>query len=100
MLTHVVFFWLKPGLAAEERARFETGVRSLLSIPNLVTGSVGRPAPTEVRPVIDRSYDFGLLTVFKDLAAHDAYQVDPIHLAFIEQCKGYWTRVQVYDFED
>lgn len=99
MLTHVVFFWLKPGLSAEQRARFETGVKSLLSIPDLVTGSVGRPASTD-RPVIDRSYDYGLLTVFKDLAGHDAYQVDPIHLAFIEKCKEYWTRVQIYDFED
>lgn len=99
MLVHVVFFWLKPGITPEQEARFLTGVNSLVSIPNVVHGHVGPPSATEARPVIDSSYSYGLLTVFKDIANHDAYQVDPIHLAFIESCKQYWTRVQVYDFE-
>jgi hypothetical protein len=37
--------------------------------------------------------------ICKDLAAHDAYQVDPIHLAFIGSCKQFWARVQIYDAE-
>ena len=99
MLVHVVFFWLKPGLTPEQEARFKTGVNSLLSIPNLLHGHVGPPAATEKRPVIDTSYSYGLLTMFKDVAAHDAYQEDPIHLTFLESCKQYWEKVQVYDFE-
>jgi hypothetical protein len=98
MLVHAVFFWLKPDLTADQRARFVTGVNSLLSISSVVHGSVGTPASTD-RPVIDRTYSYGLLTVFKDLEGHDTYQVDPIHLAFISACKDYWTRVQIYDFE-
>lgn len=99
MLVHVVFFWLKPGLTREQEAAFTAGVNSLLTVPGLLHGHVGPPAATEARPVIDRSYSYGLLTAFKDVAAHDAYQVDPVHLKFIETCKQYWTKVQVYDFE-
>ena len=98
MLVHAVFFWLKPDLTAEQRARFAAGVKSLLAIPTLVHGHVGTPSSTD-RPVIDRTYSYGLLTVFKDLAGHDAYQVDPIHLAFVDGCKEFWTKVQIYDFE-
>ena len=38
-----------------------------------------------------------LTVLLKDVAAHDAYQVDPIHLAFVASCKALWTRVQIYD---
>ena len=31
------------------------------------------------------------------VAAQNAYQFDPIHLAFVEKYKGCWTRVQIYD---
>jgi hypothetical protein len=98
MLVHAVFFWLKPDITSEQRARFVAGVNSLLRISALVHGSVGTPASTD-RPVIDRSYSYGLLTVFKDMAGHDAYQVDPIHLAFVENCKDCWDKVKIYDFE-
>jgi len=33
------------------------------------------------------------------MAAHNAYQADPIHLAFIAKFKSCWTRVQIYDTE-
>jgi hypothetical protein len=98
MFVHAVFFWLKPGLSPEMRERFVKGVNSLLAIKHIVHGSVGTPADTD-RPVIDRSYSYGLLTVFKDKSGHDAYQVDPIHLAFIESCKDCWDSVKIYDFD-
>jgi hypothetical protein len=37
--------------------------------------------------------------ILKDVAAHDAYQVDAIHLKFIAECKTFWTRLQIYDAE-
>ena len=61
--------------------------------------SVGVPAGTTRRPVIDSSYDVALIVECKDVAAEAAYQVDPLHLAFIENCKHLWTRVQIYDSE-
>jgi hypothetical protein len=43
------------------------------------------------RGVTDRSFDVALTILFRDGPAHDAYQVDPIHLAFVEGNKEAWT---------
>ncbi len=99
MLVHTVYFWLKPDLTAAQRAEFRRGVESLGGIKAVDRIYVGTPAKTEKRPIIDDSYSVALTVLCKDLAAHDAYQVDPIHLKFIEQCKQFWTRVQIYDAE-
>jgi hypothetical protein len=40
-----------------------------------------------------------LTVICKDVAAHDAYQVDAIHLKFIADFKTCWNRVQIYDAE-
>lgn len=98
MFVHAVFFWLKPDLADDQRRRFEEGIKSLVRCPSAVHCWVGTPADTD-RPVIDRSYSYGLLVAFKDKEGHDAYQVDPVHQAFADNCKEFWTRVQIYDFD-
>jgi hypothetical protein len=99
MLVHTVYFWLKPELTPAQRAEFRRGVESLGGIKAVDRIYVGTPAKTEKRPVIDDSYSVALTVVCKDVAAHDAYQVDPIHLKFVETCKTFWTRVQIYDAE-
>jgi hypothetical protein len=99
MLYHCVYFWLKPGLTAAERADFRHSVETLKGIKAVESVAVGTPAATERRPVIDASYDVALIVLCRDVAAQNAYQVDPIHLAFVEQCKHCWTRVQIYDSE-
>ncbi len=98
MFTHCVFFWCKDGLTAEQTARFEKGVRTLTGIPSVVHGAVGTPAATN-RPVIDRSYQYGLLVQFKDLKGHDEYQVHPIHDAFHPLVAECCKKVLVYDYE-
>lgn len=97
MLIHSVFFYLKPELSAEARAAFAEGVATLGQIKALSAFYVGRPAATEKRPVIDDSYDYAITCVLADVAAHDAYQVDPIHQAFIAAHKDKWAGVKIYD---
>ena len=97
MLYHCVYFWLKPELTATQRADFRRGVESLAGIKAVTKLEVGVPAGTTRRPVIDHSYDVALIVQCRDVAAHDAYQVDPIHLAFVANFKDSWTRVQIYD---
>jgi hypothetical protein len=99
MLVHTVYFWLKPELTAQQRAEFRKGVESLGTIKAVDKIYVGTPAKTEKRPIIDDSYSLGLTVLCKDLAAHDAYQVDPIHRVFVDKFKTYWNRVQIYDAE-
>lgn len=98
MLIHTVFFWLKPDLTEQQRTEFRKGVESLKTIPCIVDAHVGTPAPVPDRPVVDKSFAVGLTVICKDVAAHNAYQVDPIHLAFVERFRTYWSRVQIYDF--
>ncbi|MEY2882026.1 MAG: hypothetical protein RLZZ15_4406 [Verrucomicrobiota bacterium] len=97
MLVHTVYFWLKPELTDAQRAEFRRGVESLGGIKAVDQIYVGTPAATERRPIIDSSYSVALTVICKDVAAHDAYQIDPIHLAFVNACKTFWTRVQIYD---
>lgn len=98
MFVHTVLFWLKPDLTAAERAEFEAGLKSLAEIPSVREIHVGRPASTD-RPVVDRTYSYGVDVHFDDLAGHDAYQVHPLHTGFLATHSPKWLRVVIYDFE-
>ena len=99
MLYHCVYFWLKPELTAAQRAEFRRGVESLAGIRVVEKVAVGAPAATERRPVIDATYDVALIVTCRDVAAQNAYQVDPLHLEFVKNFNTFWTRVQIYDSE-
>ena len=99
MLVHTVYFWLKPELTAAQRAEFRRGVESLGTIKTVENFYVGTPAKTEKRPIIDDSYSVAMTVVCRDVAAHDAYQADPIHDAFRDNFHTFWNRVQIYDAE-
>jgi len=99
MLVHIVLFWLKKDLSNDDLIIFEKEVSSLEKISSVEHLYVGQPAGTTKRPVIDNSYDFCLTVVLKDIAAHDAYQEDLIHLEFIKNCSHMWEQVKIYDAE-
>ena len=99
MFTHCVYFWLRDDLSPEARQRFVENVRSLTTIGAVRFGFVGTPAKTD-RPIIDRSYSYALVVAFDDEAGHDAYQVDPVHDRFREQCDGAWSKIVIYDAVD
>lgn len=93
---HTVFFWLKNPDNADEKAQLDAGLRSIAAIDAIKTAYIGQPASTN-RGVIDASYDFSLTFIFDDKAGQDAYQIHPIHLAFVAACQHLWTKVIVYD---
>ncbi|MEO6094985.1 MAG: Dabb family protein [Fibrobacteria bacterium] len=99
MLLHAVYFWLKPGLAAEDYRRFEELSNAMAKIPGVEHCWVGKPAATD-RPVIDRSYTYALVVALKDMAAHDFYQTHPLHDTFREKCSMLWNKVVIYDSID
>jgi len=96
-LIHTVYFWYKEDLSEENIEIFKKAVKKLGTVPSIGKFHNGPPAPTEARGVVDNSYDMALNVFFKDVAAQKAYQVDPIHLAFVEQCESFWEKVIVYD---
>ena len=96
MFVHTVFFWLNSPESQADHDALRAGLESLKAVTDISAAYMGTPADTR-RPVIDHSYDFSLTFVFADRAAHDAYQVHPIHLQFVDTCSHLWERVQVYD---
>jgi hypothetical protein len=97
MLIHTVIFWLKKDLTEDQKVEFTNEVKTLGEISSVESFHLGTPAPTPKRPVIEDSYDYAITVVLKDMDAHDQYQVDPIHLDFIDKCKDMWERVVIYD---
>ena len=98
MHNHLVFFWLSDQLSDSEHMEFEKGLDSLTKIPFVISGYYGKPADTH-RPVVDRSYSYGLVLSFQGIAEHDQYQIDPIHRAFVENNSHKWDKVLIYDIE-
>ena len=93
----MVFFYLKPDAQPGDADAIMAGCREhLTKIPSVLRLEVGKPAGTP-RDVVDSTYGVGLLVEFPDAAGHDIYEPHPDHLKFIETCKQYWSRVQVYD---
>ncbi len=96
MFVHTVIFKLKDDLSKEARAAFMEGVKRLEQTGSSESVHIGTPADTH-RPVVNRDYDVCATVVLKDLAAHDAYQIAPAHLSFIEEFKDSWADVVIYD---
>ena len=97
MLVHTVYFWLREDLSSDEVEAFRKGLAELGKIASTEAVYVGQPAETPDRPVIDKTYSFGLTVLLKGIEQHDEYQDDPIHEHFVNTFKSFWTRVQIYD---
>jgi hypothetical protein len=98
MLVHTVVFWLKPELTEAQRAEFVAALEALRAVPSVSQYFIGTPADgVAPRPVVDKTFDYTITCLFEDIAAHDAYQVHPLHVAFVEQGKPKWTQVKIYD---
>ena len=96
-VVHHVFFWLKQQGSKADREQLIEGLRTLTGIKVIKQLLIGLPASTEKRDVVDNSYDVSELMYFDNVADQDAYQVHPIHKAFVEKYSHLWEKVVVYD---
>jgi hypothetical protein len=96
---HHVYFWLKNAGSKEDRAKLLEGLHKLSKVTTIRTFHIGEPADTN-RDVIDRSYVFSWFALFDNGADQASYQVDPIHLKFVEDYSHLWSKVIVYDSVD
>ena len=96
MFIHSVYFWLKPDVTDEARAGFVLGLQSLVAIDAVESGHISVPAGTR-RTVVDHTYSYSLVLMFRDGSAHERYQLDPIHQRFREECSACWSRLVIYD---
>ncbi len=96
---HHVYFWLKNPGDMDENNKFIEGLKKLSKAETIKSFHIGKPAGTS-RDVIDTSYSISWFLIFGNKEDQDIYQVDPIHLKFIDECPGLWSRVVVYDTID
>lgn len=97
-MDHHVYFWLKEEHRNEtDRVAFEKGLSGLFDLDLVAGGRWAKPAPVMIRPVIDQTWDYAITMQFDSIEKHDAYQVDPDHMVFIDTFKSWWSQVQVRD---
>ena len=96
LFIHHVYFWLTNPTSKEDHSGLLAGLQALSKVPSIRQFHIGVPATTN-RDVIEISYAFSWLAVFNTKEEQDAYQVDPVHLHFVNTCKQLWQKVIVYD---
>lgn len=96
-LAHQVYFWLKNPQSKEDREKLIFGIQTLSKIKSIKKLSIGVVAATEKREVIDDSWGVSELALFDDIAGEAAYQIDPIHMDFVNNYKHLWDKVVIYD---
>lgn len=98
-IEHIVFVWLnEPGNAAH-REQVLTASEILTGIPGVTGLKSGQVAASD-RPVVDSSYDVGLIVSLEDQAALDSYLAHPLHVHLVEDTlKPLVRRIQVYDLQ-
>jgi hypothetical protein len=95
MLTHIVCWKYKAETAPEQRAEH---VRRLRNLPNVIPDIVSFEVGADVLR-LERSFDTGLVAVFENRAALDAYTVHPLHKEVADIGKQIAERVVSVDFD-
>lgn len=94
--SHMVYFTLKD-TSSDACDHLVAACKEFLDEhPGTLYFAAGTLADT-TRPVNDRDFQVTLHLIFRDRAAHDAYQVAPRHDEFIAQNKDNWEQVRVFD---
>jgi hypothetical protein len=94
---HVVLMWLKEPTDTTARQKIIDASESFRQIPGVLDVRHGRPVPS-TRPIVDSSFDIGLVITFKDRSSLDAYGTHPIHeKAAAELIRPSTRQIKVYD---
>ena len=95
MLTHIVVWKYRADISQATRDEHVAGLRGVSSVvPGIESFSVGFDTLH-----LTRSYDTGLVAVFRDRAALDAYTVHPDHVKVADFGRGISDHVASVDFE-
>ena len=94
MLLHIVCFKYKPEVNADARAQHRARLAALRTLDGVVDLKVGDDI---VRS--PRSYDTGLMIMFRDRAALDAYQKDPQHVPVAQLGVSLSEHIVAVDFQ-
>jgi len=94
MVVHMISFKYKAETTAAERTHHWAKLKALADIDGILDFKVG---PDIVRS--PRSYDAGLLVIFRDRAALDGYAVHPRHVPVAQLGRDLSESIIAVDFE-
>ncbi|MGE3177338.1 MAG: Dabb family protein [Vicinamibacterales bacterium] len=94
MLTHIVCFKYKAETTEAQRLDHRTRLKGLATLPGVLDLKVGSDV---VRS--PRSYDTGLIVLFPDRAALDAYATNPEHVPVAQYGASLSEHIVAVDFE-
>ena len=97
LIVHDVYFLLLDRSAQARQRLLDACRRHLPGHEGIVFFGCGVLAESLARDVNVRDWDVGLHIIFRDLAAHDAYQVSGPHQQFIAENRDTWKQVRVFD---
>ena len=96
MLTHIVIWKYRPDVETEVREMHVAMLRGLVAtVPTIESLAVGFDVLE-----LPRSYHTGLVAVFQDRAALDAYTVHPDHIKAAEFGRAISEHIASVDFEN
>ena len=95
---HVVLVWLKDAGNEAKRTELINKAKGFQKeIPGIISISAGAPLPSD-RPVVDDSFDLGLVMRFESKEALAAYESHPVHVKAVKESLAPASRkLQVYD---
>ena len=95
---HIVIVWLQEPGNAEHRTRIISESQVLRDIPGVTGLRAGSMLPSQ-RPIVDSSFDVGLIVSLQDASAMADYLSNPIHVKLVEETlKPLVAKIRVYDF--
>ncbi|HEX7027333.1 MAG TPA: Dabb family protein [Gammaproteobacteria bacterium] len=97
-VNHVVLVWFNRSVDESYIHQVAVASQQLEQISGVITISAGLPIESE-RPVVDDSFDLGLIIRFDSVDKMRSYVSDPIHKKFVEDyLQGKLDKLLVYDF--
>lgn len=97
MIGHMVYFKLKDNSPAAKAKLVEACKKYLTKHEGEIYFGAGVLAESLKRDVNDLKWDVALHLVFRDMKSHDLYQEAKRHQQFIDENKGNWESVRVFD---
>ena len=97
---HVVICWLKHPGNTEERERLIAASHQLAALPGVISVEAGQAIVGD-RPMVDSSFDVGVVFTFSDEAALRAYERNPVHIQAVQETLlPLVEKILVYDFSE
>jgi len=95
MIRHLIFFKFKPETTENDIKAIEAGLAALpAAIPEIESFEFGRDLVHA-----ERSYDFALVSLFKDLDSLKRYQLHPAHQEMLVQIRAACTQILAVDYQ-